>query len=91
MIKVGDEVYKIEKVQDKLRVYYDCGDNTLAEISQMILGSDELSLPKSTIQKDPNSEKAYFIEREYSENKKYSLWRAAYRGPFKVGESIKIK
>lgn len=65
-------IYNIEKTNGKMRVYYDNGDRTLAELSFInIYGEGEMNTAKSVIEKDPNRENGYFIEREIEENKKY--------------------
>lgn len=86
------EIYKLENLNDKLRIYYDNGERTLAEISSMdIYGEGEQYWAKSVIEKDPERENGYFIEREINDNTKYSLRVAGLRFKYKVGEAVNIK
>ncbi|QLY78448.1 DUF4179 domain-containing protein [Clostridium intestinale] len=86
------EVYKIEKSQDKLRVYYDNGDKTLEEVICMdVYGEGEKDWAKNTIEKDPERKNGYFIEREINGNTKYSLRVMGMKYKYKIGETINIK
>lgn len=86
------EIYKVENLNNRLRIYYDNGERTLAEISSMyIYGEGEQDWAKSVIEKDPERENGYFIEREINDNTKYSLRVAGLRFKYKVGEAVNIK
>ncbi|SHI18832.1 DUF4179 domain-containing protein [Clostridium intestinale] len=86
------EIYKVENLNNKLRIYYDNGERTLAEISSMdIYGEGEQDWAKSVIEKDPERKNGYFIEREINDNTKYSLRVVDLRFKYKVGEAVNIK
>lgn len=89
---VEGEIYKIEKKNNKIRVYYDCDERTLAELSRMYIYCEEdKELPKLVIEKDPDRTNGYFIEREIENNKEYKLIRTVFKVKYKTGEPVNLR
>ncbi|WP_238885267.1 DUF4179 domain-containing protein [Clostridium sp. YIM B02551] len=86
------EVYRIDKTDNKIRVYYDNGEKTLAELGYIyIYGEDENDFALSTIGKDPNRKDGYYIERESQGDKKYYIRKTRSGLTMKTGDAINIK
>ncbi|MDD7793159.1 DUF4179 domain-containing protein [Clostridium sp. 'White wine YQ'] len=86
------EVYRVDKTENKIRVYYCNGEKTLAELGYIyIYGEDENDFALSTIGKDPNRKDGYYIEREIQGNKKYYIRKTRSGLTMKTGDGINIK
>jgi hypothetical protein len=86
------EVYRVDKTDNKIRVYYDNGEKTLSELSYIYIdGEGEKDFAQSTIGKDPNRKDGYYIEREVQGNKRYYIKKLRSGLVTKTGEAINIK
>lgn len=89
---VPGEIYKFEEKDGKIRVYYDCGKNTLAELSEMsIKGKNHTDSMEPIMGKDENRENGYYIEMKSHGSKEYTLGRYRTQWKYKVESMVIIR